>query len=765
MKLLPALLCVALLLGRPDTGSGQPAAAPLDSALAEIRAGRHWHATRILRAIDGVGAGDPGALLRLAAAEAGWGNWPEVARLLGGGRAREVGPEGLLLLARAHEEDGDLEAALTAYRDWRDQNGDPGAPKDPVALARFARVALAAARPREALEALEALRSSPWLVSWAAVEGARAVAARGDTASVEILLSLMRDEAAREAAWRIAARARAAAGDTAGAVREWLAAREGGSDARRAEASTEAGRLALARGDSSTARPLLVAGLESGTLGSRARAAAALLAFRDTDLGLTLRLADILDRAVDNGPALRAYDRATRLATAADSSLSDGVRVSRARLMGTVPSRRQEALEEHRAIRASGPAPLVGARNLEVWARLRGRQGRTAEVETLRGWLLEEYPSSSEAAEVMWARAQLAEDRGDAAGALRIYERLVANVPEHDRAGAARMRTGQIHLARGRAAEAARAWQAYLAAFPAGRRWAEATFWAARALLESGDTAGARTHVAALRAREPVSYYSVVGAGLLGGAYDLPFPAGAGAEAPSWIDEGLERLDVLADAGLPDGVAAEEAMLVERARGDPDALIALAEALVRHGRPVSAINLGWELRDAGAPWSLRLLRVLFPFPYRGIVRREAAEQGVDPTLVAALIRQESAFVAGIHSAAGAVGLMQVMPATGRELARGIGPAGLREANLEFAEVNVHLGVAFLRDMMRRYRGDLPLVLSAYNAGPARANRWRRWPEASDPERFAERIPFEETRGYVKNVRRNLEVYRLLYGAP
>lgn len=78
-------------------------------------------------------------------------------------------------------------------------------------------------------------------------------------------------------------------------------------------------------------------------------------------------------------------------------------------------------------------------------------------------------------------------------------------------------------------------------------------------------------------------------------------------------------------------------------------------------------------------------------------------------------------------------------------------------------MNLHLGAAFFVDMSARYGGDLPLVLSAYNAGPTRANRWRRYPEASDPLRFTERIPFDETRGYVKNVRRNLGVYRVLYG--
>jgi soluble lytic murein transglycosylase len=199
------------------------------------------------------------------------------------------------------------------------------------------------------------------------------------------------------------------------------------------------------------------------------------------------------------------------------------------------------------------------------------------------------------------------------------------------------------------------------------------------------------------------------------------------------------------------------------ARSAPETLLALAEALVDAGWPVEGINLGWELRDAGLPWDRRLLGVVFPFPYREIIVREAEEWGLDPILMASLVRQESAFKRDIRSAAGAVGLMQVMPATGAGLARRLGPAGFRESHLEVPEVNLHLGAAFYRDMSRRYDGRLTLVLSAYNAGPARADRWRRYAEAADPARFVERIPFDETRGYVKNVRRNLAVYGALYG--
>jgi soluble lytic murein transglycosylase len=225
----------------------------------------------------------------------------------------------------------------------------------------------------------------------------------------------------------------------------------------------------------------------------------------------------------------------------------------------------------------------------------------------------------------------------------------------------------------------------------------------------------------------------------------------------------MARLDVLTEADLSLGVASEIERLRERADGEPAVMLRLAEALIDRGRTIEGINLGWALLAAnGNRWNQRIVRVTYPFPYRELVRREAAEWGIDPFMMAAIIRQESAFKADIVSHAGAIGLMQVMPPTGAQLARAHGPRGFTQDALTQPEVNLHLGAAFFVDMSRRYDHDLPLVLSAYNAGPTRATRWRRFPEAADPLRFTERIPFDETRGYVKSVQRNLGLYRALY---
>ena len=97
------------------------------------------------------------------------------------------------------------------------------------------------------------------------------------------------------------------------------------------------------------------------------------------------------------------------------------------------------------------------------------------------------------------------------------------------------------------------------------------------------------------------------------------------------------------------------------------------------------------------------------------------------------------------------------------LASGAGISGYDADMLLNPEINVHLGTRFLASQMRRWNEQLPLVFIAYNAGPARAERWRSFPEFRDRELFTERIPFEETRDYVKILTRNMAIYRGLYG--
>ncbi len=154
--------------------------------------------------------------------------------------------------------------------------------------------------------------------------------------------------------------------------------------------------------------------------------------------------------------------------------------------------------------------------------------------------------------------------------------------------------------------------------------------------------------------------------------------------------------------------------------------------------------------------------LFYPLPYRDHVERYARARGLDPYLVAALIRQESTFNPGVRSRAGARGLMQIIPATGRQLAR-------RERrkyatrDLYNPEINIRYGTLYLKDVLARFNGRVDYALAGYNAGPHRVKRWTGMDMSIDPEVFIEDIPFDETQSYVKLVLRNQMLYRRLYG--
>lgn len=153
------------------------------------------------------------------------------------------------------------------------------------------------------------------------------------------------------------------------------------------------------------------------------------------------------------------------------------------------------------------------------------------------------------------------------------------------------------------------------------------------------------------------------------------------------------------------------------------------------------------------------LRYLSPF--KDLTVRYAAQVGVDPAWVYGLIRQESRFVMGAQSSVGAQGLMQVMPATAREIA---GKIGMSSSELYTMDGNIRMGTWYMADAKRRLQNNEVMATAGYNAGPGRARNW----QASSPLEgaiYAETIPFTETRDYVKKVMTNATYYASLFNEP
>jgi soluble lytic murein transglycosylase len=168
------------------------------------------------------------------------------------------------------------------------------------------------------------------------------------------------------------------------------------------------------------------------------------------------------------------------------------------------------------------------------------------------------------------------------------------------------------------------------------------------------------------------------------------------------------------------------------------------------------------ISDAGDALPPEVWHILFPLRYGPELLAAAEQEALDPALVAALILQESSFDTTALSRAGARGLMQVMPATGRRIARAKGRR-FRRASLHDPGTSLDFGTHYLRQMSDRFSGAVEKVLSAYNAGPHRVEEWTALRATTSGEDFIEGIPFSETRSYVMIVLANREQYRRLYG--
>ncbi|MCC6203225.1 MAG: transglycosylase SLT domain-containing protein [Gammaproteobacteria bacterium] len=268
------------------------------------------------------------------------------------------------------------------------------------------------------------------------------------------------------------------------------------------------------------------------------------------------------------------------------------------------------------------------------------------------------------------------------------------------------------------------------------------SYWRARALEQAGAGDAARAVYTEL-ARER-DYYGFLAADRLGVPYSLnqvPTPMTAeeraGVESLAGVQRAREWLQ------LGNDYFARREWHFEAARAEPrrQAMLALvAHDWGWHDRAI--ITMGYTRRYDD-------LDVRFPTVYRELVEEHAGKRGIDPALIFSIIRAESAFMDDARSSAGALGLMQLLPATGRETASSIGFKLRDQQQLYDAQVNIMLGSAYLKQMLDRFDGSFPMAAAAYNAGPHRVQRWRPASSCAAPDLWVEAVPFRETRRYVK----------------
>lgn len=232
------------------------------------------------------------------------------------------------------------------------------------------------------------------------------------------------------------------------------------------------------------------------------------------------------------------------------------------------------------------------------------------------------------------------------------------------------------------------------------------------------------------------------------------------AELP--IATGFEKPRLLASLGMLEE-ARNEIAAVRKKMGEKKGLFpALSRIYLEAEDYSSAILLFSQNRPV--VWekgTLPLWTVGYPLAYSELVRQNAAANSLSEGLVYALIRAESSFSPSIKSHAGAIGLMQMMPATAKLTDHQKG--AFDPQRLTVPEYNIKLGTRHLSDLMKEYDGDVVYVAAAYNAGASAVARWRKSMKGLKKDEFIESIPYQETRDYVKKVYASAAIYRQLYG--
>ncbi|HEY4363126.1 MAG TPA: transglycosylase SLT domain-containing protein [Bryobacteraceae bacterium] len=337
-----------------------------------------------------------------------------------------------------------------------------------------------------------------------------------------------------------------------------------------------------------------------------------------------------------------------------------------------------------------------------------------------------------------------------------------------------------------RRADAGDLLRAHLRLFPGSESASASLYFLGRLAESATDSTAARTYYNEIVREYPNQYYATqartrltqIGANgaqspaVTDFLHNTPFPTRSRTlnfTVGSLAASRIARARLLANAGLKD-FAESELRFAAKNEDQPQLMAMELATLITSTKPDQAMHYIKSYASGylfvpldSAPrqfWTMA-----FPLPYREELERFSKQNGLDPFLVAALIRQESEFDPKAVSPSDARGLTQIMPATGKELGRRLKIPAYTTQKLFTPTVNLQLGTFYLKSLTNSVGGKVEAALAAYDGGLTRAKAWLTWGDFREPAEFIETVPFTETHSYVQGVLRNADVYRRLYADP
>lgn len=477
-----------------------------------------------------------------------------------------------------------------------------------------------------------------------------------------------------------------------------------------------------------------------------------------TNLAQTLARADRYDQALD---------LLERISVRPDAGSSDIYRSVRLRALFN--SRKYERL-----LLETTPAQMSDPSLLLLRSRAAWRADQPAEFLAGLDLLQQKFPTSRQVLEGRVLRAKYhTTDQVDFARAVEeLSAAIEGGVVGND--GENIWTLGWTQFLWGRYDDALRTFDSYISAYPDGDYKTNSLFWSAKIHQKRGDSAAQQAALRRIETEYPYSYYSYRARQILGEPTVAPSRIDGGAIFPDTeaqlagvTSSRIDTIRELAAVDLSVDAAREAKALSLEYPDNSGVALLLADVYVRGGEPFKANGVLQRrfrqfVRHGGAGVPRRFWEILFPLNYWPAIQAEAARRNVDPYVLASIIRQESGFEPSTVSNAGAVGLMQIMPAEVERIASAGGIEGVSRQALFDPATNIAVGAAEYVQKLAAMKGDPNLAVAAYNAGETAVGRWLAQTPAEDIDLFVESIPFGETRLYVKSVTRNQFEYRRIY---
>lgn len=429
---------------------------------------------------------------------------------------------------------------------------------------------------------------------------------------------------------------------------------------------------------------------------------------------------------------------------------------------------------EHLPITSDDTAAL----KMYLRSELARSEGNPAEHDAVIVELSEKYPSSRWLEEALYSGGNMYLIKRDAAHAIAEYSELVSRFPRSMYAPSAHWRAAWLNYRLRHNADAARMFDEQITMYPGGQEIPGALYWRGRLYEDAeGNFGQALNYYKALNTAYVNSYYALLGRqriaviGTREAVAATPVLSSVRAiEDPNLIgtlpedDPHLIKARLLANAALNEYIRPEIQMSSTSVQWG-----ALAEAQIYQSFGENARALQAMKRSKVPFFSLPVSEVpsvywplVLPRPYWQQLSADAESQNLDPYLVTALIRQESEFNPGAVSRANAYGLMQMLPSTGKAMAKKEGERHFSANELFDPSENLRLGTVYLRQNIDHYGGQVEYALAAYNAGDGPVRQWIASGDYKDIPEWVESIPYSETRDYVQAIMRNREVYRAVY---